>query len=432
MQERNIRRLYLDTASGGLISGGINTFLPVFLVRLGAPNMLVSLLTSLPAILMALWIMPAGLFAERQRDLVRVTVWSRIPHRLSFLLLALAPFLVRDHLAEVVVVLWTLKSIPGAFIRPAWMGVMAEMIPPHLRPRVHGNRWALVSLISVLAVPAFGYLLEGVAFPINYQIVFFISFLSAAISLTVFRGIKIPPSEEAAPEEGDAGGDAEVTQAPPGHGPAQAKGLIGQLRDQFNCFVEAPAFLRYLAMTFVLRIGLHMPAALYSIYWIRYLDASDSLIGWRTMAANVALIVGYLVWGRIATRRGHHLVLMACTIGTGLYPALTGLLSNSIWLPLVALPYGFFSTGISIAFLDTMMGACPTNRRPSFVALYFLCAQVALFVAPPAGSLLADWLGIRGAFFVASGIHVVAAVLFRVFHIGREEAGDPKGSRANL
>ncbi len=33
--------------------------------------------------------------------------------------------------------------------------------------------------------------------------------------------------------------------------------------------------------TFVLRFGLNLPAALYSIYWIRRLDASDLWIGCR-------------------------------------------------------------------------------------------------------------------------------------------------------
>jgi hypothetical protein len=38
LEDRNIRYFYIDTACLGLISGGIITFLPVFIVRLGASS----------------------------------------------------------------------------------------------------------------------------------------------------------------------------------------------------------------------------------------------------------------------------------------------------------------------------------------------------------------------------------------------------------
>jgi len=101
---------------------------------------------------------------------------------------------------------------------------------------------------------------------------------------------------------------------------------------------------------------------------------------------------------------------------------LTGLVPAQVWLPLVALVQGFFFTGVNISFMDTLLHVCPAEKRPSFVALDFVFADLAAFLAPMAGSLLADWLDIREVFFIAGGIHLLAALLFRLFYVEVDEA----------
>jgi len=404
LEDKNIRFLYLDTACMGLIGGGIGAFISVFLVRLGASSFLVSLLTSLPAIVMMLLSIPAGLYVERQRDLVRFTSVGRLVHRSFYLLVALLPFLLHHGLVEAIVVAYGLQAISTAFINVSWTGVIAEVVPVKRRPRVNGGRWALVSLVTAGVVAGFGYMLERMAFPINYQIVFVISFLGGMLNVYFFSRIRLPADRPA--------------QAPS----VQANTLAGRVRRYVNSFSETPAFLRYLFTTFVLRFGLNLPAALYSIYWVRYLNASDAWIGWRTTAANLALIVGYLIWGRIASRKGHHIVLIVCTIALGAYPVLTALTPSQAWLPLVALVGGFFTTGINITFFDTLLHVCPADKRPGFIALNAVFAQLAIFLAPMIGSLLSERFGIRAAFFAAGSIHLLAVLLFRRFRVADEEA----------
>ena len=186
LEDRNILYFTVDTAIQGVLMGGISTYLSVFVVRLGASSLLVSLLTSLPAVLMALLSIPAGLWVERQPDPIRLTNRVRLVHRGSFLLIALLPFVFQRHLAEAVVVVWTLNSVPATVINLSWMAVVAEIIPPQRRPGVNGVRWALLSVVTAVAVAAFGYLLERMDFPINYQIVFAVSFLGGLGSIYFF------------------------------------------------------------------------------------------------------------------------------------------------------------------------------------------------------------------------------------------------------
>ncbi|MFZ5917379.1 MAG: MFS transporter [Chloroflexota bacterium] len=408
LEDRNIRFFFVDTAFHGLISGGIITFLPIFIVRLGASSLLVSLLTSLPAIIVALFSIPAGLFVERQRNLMGITNWGRLAYRVFFLVVAIIPFFVgQQRLAAIIVVLMAIQAIPGAVITLSWTAVVAEVIPPRRRPSVNGSRWALVSLVNAVAVAGFGYLLERLDFPIGYQIVFAISFVGGLFSIYFFARMRLP--------------------ADPPPPPAQPGTLGARLRGYAQVFAETPIFARYLLTTSVLRFGLALPAALYGIFWVRHLDATDVMIGWQATAGSLALIVGYYVWGRVAARQGHHLVLMICTVGAGLYPVLTGLVPAPIWLPLVALVRGLAITGIDISFFDTLLQVCPPENRASFIALDTIVANTAIFLAPMAGSLLADWLGVRFVFFMAGGLHLLAAGLFRLFRVAEDEMAAEQG-----
>jgi MFS family permease len=402
LENRNILYFTIDTALQGLMMGGIFSFISVFIVRLGATELQTSLLTSLPAIVMTLASIPSGQLVQRQRDLVRFTNIVRAFHRGSVLLVALLPFMAHETLIQVIIVVWTAKAITNAMLESSWMAVIAEVIPPHRRARVNGVRWTVMSIVTAAAVAVFGYLLDRLPFPLNYQIVFVISFIGGSVGMIFWGKLRIPENVQL--RQGD---------------PLAAQGLAKQLRSYWRS-LQLPAFVRYELTTGVLRLGMNMPAALYSIYWIRRLNASDLWIGWQSTTSQIATIVGYTLWGRIISRQGHFRPLLVCTAGIGLYPVLTALVPSQAWLPFVSIVQGFFVTGVNLSFFDTLLAVCPTERRPSFIAVNTMLASLMIFAAPLLGSALASWIDIRGVFYVAGAIHLAAVLLFGVFRVADE------------
>jgi MFS family permease len=401
LEDRNILNFSADTALQGLVMGGIFTFISVFVVRLGASNLMVGLLTSLPAIVLMLSSIPAGQHVQRQRDLVRFTNQTRLFHRGSFLVIALLPFFARQYLVECIVAIWALKSISAALLEASWTGVIVDVIPPARRPKVNSTRWAILSLVTAGAVALFGLILDRVSFPLNYQLVFFVSFVGGVLGMYFFSRIRIPDNVVH---------ESVGTKSP----------LLQQMRAYLQSVARVPEFLNYQLTISVLRFGLNLCTALYSIYWIRQLGASDLWIGYQATANKLALIVGYFVWGRVVSRAGHHVPLLLCTLGVGLYPALMSAVTDQVWLPAVAVVQGFFVTGIDLCVFDTLLGLCPRENRAQFIALNTLLSSAVLFVAPLAGSFLAGWMDMRLVFWIASGIHLVAALLFWRFRTGRD------------
>jgi len=150
---RNIRNLVLQTALAGVVNGGIGTFLAVYLTRLGASPLALSLLTALPALLTIAVALPAGAIAARYTQPVRQSTRHFLLIRLCYLLVAAAAFLPAEAAIWTVVVIWTLTAIPGAIANTAWMDVFAEAIPA--RERAHQR--------LALGAPGFHYCLQRCA-----------------------------------------------------------------------------------------------------------------------------------------------------------------------------------------------------------------------------------------------------------------------------
>jgi hypothetical protein len=192
LEDRNILYFSIDTALQGLMMGGVFTFISVFIVRLGASTLMTGLITSLPAIVLMIFSIPAGQFVQQRKNLIRLTNVVRIFHRGSFLLVALLPFFLKTYLVEVIVAVWAIKSIASALLEASWTAVVADVIPPARRASVNGARWAILSLVTAGAVAVFGYMLDRLPFPLSYQAVFLISFAGGLAGMGFFARMRVP------------------------------------------------------------------------------------------------------------------------------------------------------------------------------------------------------------------------------------------------
>src|SRR5690349_1832668 len=126
VEERNVRNLMAQTACAGLVQGGITTFLPVMLARMGSSALTVSALSSGLALTTIAMALPAGPIVDRQRELVGWSARYYYAIRASFALIAIAAFLPSPWAALVCVALWAASGIPSAIANNAWYGVLAE------------------------------------------------------------------------------------------------------------------------------------------------------------------------------------------------------------------------------------------------------------------------------------------------------------------
>jgi MFS family permease len=354
---------------------------------------------------------PGGLYVERRGgNFVWLVGWTAVLSRTSYLLIGLLPFfLPASYIPMAVVAVWSLATIPNSIFMPAWTAVMQKAISPRLRGQLNGTRWGLLSVVSAIAITVFGYLLDRVPFPRGYQIVFAISFAAAVLHSYFWVKVKSPPFV-------------------PVRAPSSQGVTFGQrLRTFLRPFAESRPFVRYILATLVYRLMINMPVALFSIFWVRDLDASNTMIGLRGTAGYVALVFGYGFWGSMANRLGHRNMLLIGGYLLGFYPLLTSQAPSMEWLIPIAVIWGFNAAAIDIGFFDTLLAVCPEGRQPTFAAAANMLASIVAFVAPLIGAGLASLFEVRTTLLIIGIVQIASATLFLLLPSREQEGLDASG-----
>lgn len=392
-EDRNARQLYLNTAAIGVAVGGIMSFLPVYMARLGADSTVMGLLTALPALVATLSFIPAAMIAERRPDQVRLVVEAALITRLAFLLCALVPwFLPERSQSMVLVAIWSARMVFDSIANTAWTGVMTQAVSPRRRAVINGQRWALLSVVSAVSSAFFGWMLDMVPQPLNYQLVFLISFVVALLDPLAFARVRVPLME-IKPQ-------------------SQARGLGTRISEFFGPVLHEKMFLVFLAATILYRVALNAPAPLFTLFWVNDLHAPDTLIGLRGTVGYAALVVGYLFWGRSANKIGHRMVLTLAALGLATYPIVTALSPSAAWLFPAAAIWGLTAAGIDVGLFDMMLGCIPKQRQPLFAAVWSIVANAAVFVGPLLGASLAEHSSVYLALIVCGVAQVVTTIPF--------------------
>ncbi len=379
----NFRALYADIFGYGILAGSTLAFLNVYVARLGASNIEMGLLSAGPALISLLIAIPIGRWLER-RPLIRATYLSSIWFRLGYVVMVLLPWFLPPPAqigSYILVVLF--MSIPGTALAIGFNATLASTVPPEWRAHVIGRRNALMSFSMTAVALLSGQLLDHIVFPSNYQIVFAIGALGAALS-TVFLG-RIKPI-----------GLSPVSPIKLGNSKALR---IDLLRGPFG-----PVLIAYLFFY----LGQAMPVPLFAKMQVDVLHLSDGVISLGTAAFNALMLIGSLQLARLTRRFGHRGVFAATALLYGAYPLLLGLAENGV-LFFVASVLGGAITGImGGAQINRLMERIPDDDLPAHMALNNMAGNVALLVGSLAGPLLADAVGLREATLLSAGLRVLA------------------------
>jgi hypothetical protein len=402
VEEQNNWNLYLDIAWFGVLNGITTTFVSVFAIRLGASNTLVGLLVSLPALISIFWLIPSARIIERQRRRLPIIVLTGFLQRLGYLLIALMPFVLHAHRPEAMVALVALLTIPAAMASVAFTSMIADVVPIDKRAHVISIRNVLLSAVSTVTVLISGKLLDLLPFPLNYQLLFSVGFATSMVSLYYISRIQVA--------------DTSMAQ----YRAQREASLLFGFRHLVRQMMNQRDFVRFSASAFAFHWGLYMPSALYAIYRVKNLGASDTWIGLLSMVQEAVTTLTYFHWGRVASRKGNRLVLLISSLGLVLFPVLTGLSPRVEPLLLVSVVGGIFGAGFNLGFFNTLLEVCPQERRPSYVAINTTLINVAAFLAPLLGTSLANILDIRVALFIAGAVRLVGVGLFYQL-VGRNE-----------
>jgi MFS family permease len=367
----------------------VGNFYALFAIQLGASNTLVGWLSSGPALISLLWVLPAGRLIQRSKNFLRPMLSGALGHRAQVMLLALIPFLPADWRAPALVALATIGSIPATLWGLSFHSIAAEVFTPKHRALFVGQRWAIANVSGVVVMFALGWLLDLIRFPLNFQVMFLGAPLVALTTLVLIARLRLPPRPPQA-----------FSTTKRHFSLRAARAQIARHRS-FIWF-EVGVLLGYAAMFFA--------APLFRIYWVRDLQAAGSWVGALTATYSIGAVLGNLIWGRLSAPQSDRRLGLITAAGVMIVYPLLSALARSLW-PLVAITIlcGFFAGGNDLLIFNRVVRQTPRAERPAFIGVHNVVVNVAGFVTPLLSTALIDWVGARPTLLIAGGLGVIGA-----------------------
>lgn len=382
-QPSNIFHLTMDIAWFGLAMATTTRFLSVYAIHLGATSTHLTWLAALPALVLLIGSTLAGRWRKHFSTSQRALMLPAFFMRLSFFMLALTPFLPVEWQPYWLIVSMTLPAIP--------QGVASVLFFVFMRESVESEEWVILTSRRSLAMNgtiavgalAAGLWLENVAFPLNYQIMFFLAF--GATMASMWHITRVHP-QMTTPATSVSIFDRSLWQS---HG------------------------LRLMAiMVLLTHATFFMIVPLVPLYLVENLGATEAFIAFFGTAELFGAMVISSQATRFVRRWGNKHIVVAGMLGTGCAAAVIAL-TPALWLtiPAASLLGGSWAI-VAIGILGVMVESTPADQATPSTMIFTQSVGLAMFVGPMVGNfLLTSGLDLITVLLLGAGLRIIAGVL---------------------
>ncbi len=399
---QNFTHLYFDIAWYGLLAGSAVNFLTVYAARLGASGLQIGLLSALTAAVNLVLAIPAGRWLER-RPVEKAVFWTAVAYRAGYLLWVFLPFMFgADNQGEIwaLIVINFLMGIPLTVVGLGFNALFAAAVPSEWRAHVAGTRNVLLSVTFILTSLVSGYLLDRVAFPLGYQIIFLIGVVGGAMSslhLWFVRPLSKKTGHEPVSPSNERESASPASPAPPESPVSRASSPQTTLRDTLRLDILKTPFRAILLVMFAFHLSQFLAIPLFPIAYVRSLQLTDEHIGIGTAIFYLTVLIGSTQLNRLVRRAGHKNITGWGVMGMAAYPTLLAL-SSSIWHF-----YGLSALGglawalVGGTYANYLLENIPENDRPAHLAWYTVVLNACTLLGSLGGPAIADWIGLSAA-----------------------------------
>ncbi|HLT58164.1 MAG: MFS transporter [Limnochordales bacterium] len=375
------------------------SFLSLYGLAMGATPAQLGVLAALPNLLSNVLQVPWALVTERLGRRRQIMLIGALGGRLLWLPLVFLPWISPSPAAAVQLMMAAvaLRSAVAAMTGPAWTSLMADLVPRRVRGVYFANRNALINVAALGATLLAGLLLEVGGEPGGYQLIYaFCVVMGAAAAVYMARMPDLPwegreAAEPATPE---------------------TRTWRARWRRTVAVFRRAPNFNRYCGTTFIWTLGVHLPAPLFAVYFVRDLGGAEAAWGIVTAANFAATVLAQRYWGLLTQRFGEKRIMLLSGVGAAVLPFLWLLIP----VPSLAIAVnglgGFFWAGYNLASFNLLLELAPPVRRTTYVALYNTTVGLGATAGPLLGGFGAAAAGIPLVLVVSGVVRFVGLWLF--------------------
>lgn len=373
------------------------TILPALVSQLTASKLAVGLI---PAIDSLGFLLPQLLVASYTEGLRRklpfVAAVSSFGERGPYLLMALVVWWLAQPSPAVTLValfvLLTIHTASGGIVTPAWLDLIAKVIPARRRGIWFGVSHGLGAFFGVAGAALAGWVLVTWPFPHNFAVCFVLAFVALMISwgwLVLNREPDSPSVKTRTPLR------------------AYLRQLPGVVRRDRN-------YVRFLVARAAIALGA-MASGFYTVYGIERWSIGGAEVALLTAILTSSQAIMNVAWGLVGDRYGHKVVLVAGAIMLVLAAVVALLGGAPQWLWLTFGLLGSALAAGTVSNLNIVLEFCAPEDRPTYVGLTNTLLSPVATAAPLLGGVLATIGGYGALFMVTTACAALGAALMALW-----------------
>ncbi|RYI30314.1 MFS transporter [Bacillus infantis] len=376
-------------------------YFPLFAISvLGVSNYQVGLISSLPQFIGIFAMVIGSLLIGRMEEKKRLTAYSFLAARFFLLAMFLLVYLPEGMRGWIFVLLVGLMNFPGSIANLSWQSFIGDLIPDSRRSGFFSERNRVMTIVGMLSTFAIGILLQQFdqSNALPFQVLFMAAFLIGLAEVYYLFKHEEPKSSRK----------------------AEKKVSIG-----LHVFKHKP-FLYFIICSLFFNFGWQMAWSLFSIYQIKIAGATALWISLFTVANQLAQIVSFKWWGRMADKHSNAKMMILVSLGMASAPVLTILSPNMVYLVIVNFFSGLFVSGTVLLLFNQLLEVTEEETRSLCISNYNILLALVAFIAPQFGVFLLEAAGMDSAMIVSSVLRGAGAIFFfSLFIYLRKSKGHP-------
>ncbi len=334
-----------------------------------------------------------------------VSRFALVGGRLPYLGIALAVWQLGDTrpglTLALVFLLITIAALSNGIVIPAWLDMIAKVIPQRLRGTFFGIGNGLGALLGVAGGVIAGRILEALPFPTNFALCFVIASAAMVISWAGVSATREPPTEH----------------------PKAPTPLSVYLRQLPRVLRENRNYTRYLISQGLAALG-SMGTGFLIVFGRERYGLTGAQVGTMTAMLVGSQAAANLMWGYLGDRIGHKAILAAGAFCVALAVTLTWV-SGSVWGMAVA--FALLGAGLaasSVSQMNIVLEFGLPQERPTYVGLTNTSLAPITMLAPLLGGWLVETAGYVPTFVAAATFAILGGSLLATWF------KDPRRERA--
>ena len=379
----------------GMIFISYESVLPVFLARLGAPRVAIAVVP----VAIGLGINLPSLFsaprverlAQKLPFVLRYAIWQRLPW---VMIAIVTPFLATRRpglLVALTLISVMTATLAAGYMIPAFFHIVATTVPEHRR----GTLFALRSVLSYLFGIGAGFLvrfiLDRVAFPGNYSLLYAIASVILFAGMIAFAKIREP-----------------THRVRPTAGPQASSGGLARVR---SVLASNPDFRAYIVARGLLILAF-ASTSFFPVYLVERFDLPNSASGIFAVITAATFVLVNPVFGWVGNRIGYKGIMLA-SYGSLAAAALIGLFTVPAPWAYALIVCAAISQSVNLLSWNMTIEFAPPGQVPTYIGVSGFCMGI---VAPFAilSGVIVGAFGFAGLFVMTFVTAIAGAAVMAV------------------